>query len=81
MSTRTAIDRRRCVESIGDDDAIAMTLRLADKEGIFAGISTGATPRLSSAELLEGMPTPLRTRTVGLLGAGATGACPHLWGQ
>jgi len=30
------------VESIEDDEAIAMTLRLAREEGIFAGISTGA---------------------------------------
>ena len=30
------------VEAIGDDEALAMTLRLAQEEGIFAGISTGA---------------------------------------
>ncbi len=30
------------VEPIGDDEAIAMTRRLASEEGIFAGISTGA---------------------------------------
>ncbi len=30
------------VEAIGDDEAIAMTRRLAGEEGIFAGISTGA---------------------------------------
>ncbi len=30
------------VEAIGDEEAIAMTLRLAREEGIFAGISTGA---------------------------------------
>jgi cysteine synthase A len=30
------------VEPIEDDDALAMTLRLAQEEGIFAGISTGA---------------------------------------
>jgi cysteine synthase len=30
------------VEQIGDDEALAMTLRLAQEEGIFAGISTGA---------------------------------------
>ena len=30
------------VEPIGDEEAIAMTLRLAREEGIFAGISTGA---------------------------------------
>jgi cysteine synthase len=31
-----------CVEAIPDDEALAMTLRLADEEGIFAGISSGA---------------------------------------
>jgi cysteine synthase A len=30
------------VEPIEDDEALAMTLRLAQEEGIFAGISTGA---------------------------------------
>lgn len=30
------------VEAIGDDEAMAMTLRLAREEGVFAGISTGA---------------------------------------
>jgi cysteine synthase A len=30
------------VERIGDDEALAMTRRLAEEEGIFAGISTGA---------------------------------------
>jgi cysteine synthase A len=30
------------VEPIGDDEALAMTLRLSREEGIFAGISTGA---------------------------------------
>ena len=30
------------VEAIEDDEALAMTLRLAQEEGIFAGISTGA---------------------------------------
>jgi cysteine synthase A len=30
------------VESIGDDEAVEMTLRLSQEEGIFAGISTGA---------------------------------------
>jgi cysteine synthase A len=30
------------VEPIEDDEAIAMTLRLAQEDGIFAGISTGA---------------------------------------
>jgi cysteine synthase len=35
-------DRVDHVEPIGDDDAITMTARLAQEEGIFAGISTGA---------------------------------------
>jgi cysteine synthase A len=35
-------DRVDHVEPIGDDEALAMTRRLADEEGIFAGISTGA---------------------------------------
>jgi cysteine synthase A len=30
------------VEPIGDEEAIAMTRRLAQEEGIFAGISSGA---------------------------------------
>ena len=30
------------VEPIGDDEALTMTRRLADEEGVFAGISTGA---------------------------------------
>lgn len=30
------------IETVSDEDAIAMTLRLAAEEGIFAGISTGA---------------------------------------
>jgi cysteine synthase A len=30
------------IEPIEDEDALAMTLRLAQEEGIFAGISTGA---------------------------------------
>ena len=30
------------IEQIGDDEALAMTLRLAQEDGIFAGISTGA---------------------------------------
>ena len=30
------------VEPIGDDEAVAMTRRLAEEEGIFAGVSTGA---------------------------------------
>jgi cysteine synthase A len=30
------------IETIGDDEALAMTRRLAEEEGIFAGISTGA---------------------------------------
>jgi cysteine synthase A len=35
-------DRVDHVEPIADDEAIAMTVRLAQEEGIFAGISTGA---------------------------------------
>jgi cysteine synthase A len=35
-------DRVDHLEPIGDDEAVAMTLRLAQEEGIFAGISTGA---------------------------------------
>ena len=35
-------DRVDHVEPIGDDEAIAMTLRLSQEEGIFGGISTGA---------------------------------------
>lgn len=35
-------DRVDHVEPIGDDEALDMTRRLADEEGIFAGISTGA---------------------------------------
>ena len=35
-------DRVHDVEPIDDDEALAMTLRLAQEEGIFAGISTGA---------------------------------------
>jgi cysteine synthase A len=30
------------LEPIADEDALAMTLRLSQEEGIFAGISTGA---------------------------------------
>jgi cysteine synthase len=30
------------LETIGDEEAVAMTLRLAQEEGVFAGISTGA---------------------------------------
>jgi cysteine synthase A len=30
------------VDKIADDEAIAMTRRLSEEEGIFAGISTGA---------------------------------------
>jgi cysteine synthase len=30
------------LEAIADDDALSMTRRLAEEEGIFAGISTGA---------------------------------------
>jgi cysteine synthase A len=36
------VDRVDRVEAIGDDEALAMTLRLAREDGIFAGISTGA---------------------------------------
>jgi cysteine synthase A len=35
-------DRVDHLEAIGDDEALAMTRRLAAEEGIFAGISTGA---------------------------------------
>jgi cysteine synthase len=35
-------DRVDGVEAIEDEDAIAMTRRLAEEEGIFAGVSTGA---------------------------------------
>ena len=35
-------DLVRAVEPIEDEDAIAMTLRLAQEEGIFAGVSSGA---------------------------------------
>ena len=35
-------DRVDHVEPIEDDAALAMTLRLAQQEGIYAGISTGA---------------------------------------
>jgi cysteine synthase A len=35
-------DRVDHVEPIGDDEAIEMTLRLAQEDGVFAGISTGA---------------------------------------
>jgi len=35
-------DRVDAVEAIEDDEAIAMTHRLAQEEGIFAGVSTGA---------------------------------------
>jgi cysteine synthase A len=35
-------DRVDHVEPIGDDKALAMTLRLSQEEGVFAGISTGA---------------------------------------
>jgi cysteine synthase A len=30
------------VEPIGDDEGLEMTMRLAQEEGVFAGISTGA---------------------------------------
>jgi cysteine synthase A len=35
-------DKVDCVEPIGDEEALEMTLRLAREEGVFAGISTGA---------------------------------------
>jgi cysteine synthase A len=35
-------DRVDHLEPIGDDEAVAMTMRLSREEGIFAGISTGA---------------------------------------
>jgi cysteine synthase A len=35
-------DRVDHVEPIEDDEAVAMTVRLAQEDGIFAGISTGA---------------------------------------
>ena len=35
-------DRVDHVEPIRDEEALAMTLRLSQEEGIFAGISTGA---------------------------------------
>jgi cysteine synthase len=35
-------DRVDHVEPIGDDEALAMTLRLSQQEGVFAGISSGA---------------------------------------
>ena len=35
-------DRVDAVETIGDEEAVDMTLRLSREEGIFAGISTGA---------------------------------------
>jgi cysteine synthase len=35
-------DRVDHLEPIGDDEAVAMTRRLAQEEGVFAGISTGA---------------------------------------
>ena len=35
-------DRVDALEPIGDDEALAMTRRLAAEEGVFAGISTGA---------------------------------------
>jgi cysteine synthase A len=35
-------DRVDAVETIGDDEALEMTLRLSREEGVFAGISTGA---------------------------------------
>jgi cysteine synthase A len=35
-------DRVDHLEPIGDEEALAMTLRLSQEEGVFAGISTGA---------------------------------------
>jgi len=35
-------DRVDGIETVEDDEAVAMTLRLAQEEGLFAGISTGA---------------------------------------
>jgi cysteine synthase len=35
-------DRVDHLEPIGDDEAVGMTRRLAQEEGVFAGISTGA---------------------------------------
>ena len=35
-------DRVDHLEPIGDDEAVAMTMRLSHEEGIFAGISTAA---------------------------------------
>jgi cysteine synthase len=35
-------DRVDAIDTVGDDEALAMTARLAREEGIFAGISTGA---------------------------------------
>jgi cysteine synthase A len=35
-------DRVDAIDPIGDDEAVEMTRRLAEEEGIFAGISSGA---------------------------------------
>jgi cysteine synthase A len=49
-------DRVDDIWAIEDDDAIAMTLRLAREEGIFAGISTGANV-VGSLRLAEELPS------------------------
>src|SRR5262249_59604988 len=46
------------VEPIEDDEALAMTLRLAQEEGVFAGISTGAN--VGGAHRLPERPGPGR---------------------
>ena len=48
-------DRVDDIWTIEDDDAIAMTLRLAREEGIFAGVSTGANV-VGSLRLAEELP-------------------------
>jgi cysteine synthase A len=48
-------DRVDDIWTIEDDDAVAMTLRLAREEGIFAGISTGANV-VGSLRLAEELP-------------------------
>jgi cysteine synthase A len=49
-------DRVDDIRTIEDDDAIAMTLRLAREEGIFAGISTGANV-VGSLRVAEELPS------------------------
>jgi cysteine synthase A len=49
-------DRVDDIWAIEDDDAIAMTLRLAREEGIFAGVSTGANV-VGSLRLAEELPS------------------------